>query len=233
MRARAPFIVGALVGAAGVLSAAAIGAHPDPLAPSSALAVAIGFVLAAVIAVSAMLLVRAPLGRWLGLGMAACGIALVTFLDTGVVGWLATATAFGAIVGLTGPWLRVWLRGRPADGIGWQPPALILGAIGLVPLVGVAAPDGLHPAHGLLAGAGLFFGWGYARAGLWGLWGLRLVLLPAALLTLPVTPRPAGAVAIAAAASALTALAWSRPARNAIGIPAPVLPAPHRRGGAR
>lgn len=230
MTERAPLVISALVGAAGILWAAAIGANPEPLAASSAFAIAIGFVLAAVIAVTAILLVRAPLGRWIGLGLSACGIAALTVFAPGALGWFAVAVSAAAIVGLTGPWLDVWLRGRPtADDLGWQPPALILGSVGLVPLVGIAAPDGLQLEHGLLAGAGLFFGWGYARAELWGLWGLRLALLPAAVLTLPVTPRPAGAVAILAAAAVLTGLAWSRPTRRAIGIPAPVLPAPHRR----
>jgi hypothetical protein len=227
---RAPIVVAALVGSGGVLWGVAVGVDREPLAADSALAVAIGFVLLAVIAVTALLLVRAPLGRWLGYVVLGSGMASHAVLDLGALGWIAAAVSAAGITGLTGPWLKVWLRGRPAAvSVGWQAPLLILGAIALVPLVGLAAPEGLSLAHGVLAGGGLLLAWGYARARIWALWGLRLLLLPAAALAAATTPRAAGIAAVAAAALALTALAWSTPARRAIGIPAPVLPAPHRR----
>lgn len=226
MQARAPvFIVGGFA-VVGMGWAVLTGAATDPLDGSSALAVAFGFVLATTIASAAMMLARAPWGRWLAVGTVGGGLAWAAAAGGGAAVWVWVAASFAALVALLGPWLRVYLRRRPsASPIGWEPVALGLGAAGLTPLVGLASPEGLAITHGLLAGAGLFFGWGYIRAEMWGLWGLRLVLVPAALLTLPATP-PAGAAVLLAWSAGLTALAWTRAAGKALGTPAPVLPAP-------
>ncbi len=217
-------MIAALVGLSGLLWAGSLAATPGPLAPSSALAIAIGFVIFTVIAVAGLLLVRAPWSRWVGLGVASFGI-LIGARDIGPLGWLAVGASFAAIIGLTGPWLNVWLRKRPsATDIGWQPIVLVFASVGLTPLVGLASPSGLSISHGLLAGAGLFFGWAYARAEMWSLWGLRLIILPASLLTIPANS--AGAVVLVLAAAGITALAWTRQARKALGGPSPVLPAP-------
>jgi len=196
------------------------------MAQSSALAVAIGFVIYTVIAVAGLLLVRAPWARWLGFAVAVSAVAIGVGSRAGVVSWLAVGVSLGAITGLTGPWLRVWLRRKPAaTDLGWEPPTLILGAIALTPLVGFASPAGLSMSHGLLAASGLLFAWGYAKAEHWGLWGLRVVVLPAALTTIPATP-PFGASLILFWSLGLTAVAWAPGARRALGRPTPVLPSP-------
>lgn len=226
MQERAPVLIVGWFAVTGMAWAVVVGISDVPLAQSSALAVAFGFVLATTISSAAMLLARAPWGRWLAVATLGGGMAWAVVAGGSGALWVVVAASFFALVGLLGPWLRVYLRHRPAaSSIGWQPVVLALGAAALTPLVGIAAPDGLAISHGLLAGAGLFFGWGYVRTELWGLWGLRIVLVPAAVLAVPATP-VAGAVFLVAWCAGLTALAWTKLVRLAIGMPAPVLPAP-------
>jgi len=203
-----------------------VGASSGPIAQSAALAIALGFVFFTLLAVTGILLVRAPWARWLAAATLAAGAVTGAAIGLGPLGWIAVAVSLGGVTALVGPWLDVWLRGRPAaDTIGWQPPVLLLATVGLIPLVGYTSPDGLALVHGLLAGLGLFFVWGYARAELWGLWGLRLAVLPLTALAVVATPGP-GSLVLLIAGVGIAALAWSPPVRAAIGSPGPVLPAP-------
>lgn len=187
-----------------------LGLAPDPFSGDAAAAVGIGIAIFSVVAAAGILLVR---GRWVRtfvLSMLALWLALAVVLPLDVWTILAAMATGAAAVGLMGPWLRGWLRLRPvAGGPPWQATTLALGAVALTPIVGVASPSGLSTAHGVLAGAGLFLGWGYARTHMWGLWGLRLAIVPLAILAALQSP-PAGAGLIIVAGTAITVLAWTR-----------------------
>lgn len=189
-----------------------LGLAPDPFSGDAAAAIGIGIGIFSVVAAAGILLVR---GRWVQtfvLSMLALWLTLAVVLPLDVWSILATVVTGAAAIGLMGPWLRGWLRLRPvAGGPPWQATALALAAVGLTPLVGAASPSGLSTAHGVLAGAGLFLGWGYARTHMWGLWGLRLALLPLAAIAALDSP-PAGAGILVVTGTAITVLAWTRQA---------------------
>jgi hypothetical protein len=142
---------------------------------------------------------------------------------------LAVVFAAVALAGYLGPWLKGWVREQPAaDGPGAKPTVLVLGSLGLVPLVAIASPAGLSVAHGVLASSALLLAWAYARANLWGLWGLRVVLPIVAVPAMLASP-PAGAALIGLAVASLTWLAWSREARLAVQPLMERLPPPLRK----
>ncbi len=87
--------------------------------------------------------------------------------------------------------------------------ALVLGLVGLVPLVAIATPTDITPWHGILGAAGIFLGWSYARAQVWALWAIRLGLPVIAIPAMIRSPL-AGAALIAVGAIALTVLSWSK-----------------------
>lgn len=224
----APRLIAGLVAASGLSWAVALLIDPEPFAPSSAAAIAVGLVTYTVVAVAGILLVHAPWSRGLGLGVAVAGPLLGIATGFGTAAVLGLVFSGSAIVGLTGPWLRVWLRRRPAAG---APPAeaaaLALMSITLVPMLGVANHEGLSPSQGLLALAGLVSTWGYARGHLWGLWGLRLVVPTLAVPATLMTPLP-GTVLVAAVATSVSVLAWRRQSAAAIATTV-ALPSPRRR----
>jgi hypothetical protein len=92
--------------------------------------------------------------------------------------------------------------------------------------VGLAAPDGLEPAHGVLGAVGVLLSWGYMKGGFWALLGLRFGL-PVLVAVAAFFSPAGGAVLLLAAGVGLAYLAWTAPARLAVD-PAPDLPAPRR-----
>lgn len=225
----APLMTASLVAVAGLVWAAHIGFSPEPIAPTSAAAVAVGVVAFTAISVSGLLLVRAPWARRLGIATLSSAAIIGAATAFSPTAWVALASTLAAVGALSGPWLRVWLRRRPSvDGPGPEATGLALGAVAVVPLVGLAAPDGLSVALLVLAVIGGGLAWGYARARTWALWGLRLVL-PAAAIAAAITAPPAGAVAVIAVVGTLTFISWTGPASAAIRGPTPPLPAPRPR----
>lgn len=223
-----PIVISALVAVSGLGWSVALLIDPAPFALSAAAAIAVGLVAYSVIAVAGILLVHAPWSRWLGLGVAAAGPALGVATGFGPAAMLGLVLSAGAIVGMTGPWLNVWIRQRPsATGPAPQAVALALLAIGLAPTVGLANADGLGPFHVVLAAAGLLLSWSYARGHIGGLWGLRLVIPGLAIPATLATPLP-GALLVGAIAVVVTVLAWGRRSAAAIGAATP-LPAPRRK----
>ena len=93
--------------------------------------------------------------------------------------------------------------------------ALVLGLIGLVPAVALAAPSDISTWHGVLGAAGFFYGWTYSRAEVWGLWAIRVTL---ALLAVPAIIRSpvAGAVFLSLYVAALVILSWTKEAMLAV-----------------
>lgn len=225
---RMPYAVAGLVMAAGLTWSLHLVASPAPWAADSALAIAIGTLVLSIVALAALLLGR---GRWtrpfaMGLLIAELAIALVADFDAWLIAAMAL-TAF-ALIGLFGPWLKGWVRERPAAGApGAEPILLAIGSFTLVPLVGLAAPDGLQPAHGVLGAVGVLLSWGYMKGNFWALLGMRFGLPVLVAVAAAFSPA-GGAVLLIACGAALAYLAWTAAARLAV-EPAPELPAPRRR----
>ena len=211
-----PYVVAGSLGIAGLAIAIQLGTAPEPFARPSALVIAVGVVMFTVIAISGLLINR---GKWSRvLSIVVCGGVLVLAGLASVTLWslVAIVGALGALLGLSGRWLTGWLRPRPsATGPGTRVVFLVLGTLGLVPAVGIASPAGLETGHGILGAAGVLLAWGYSKANVWALWGLRLVL-PLAAIPAIVTSPPAGAVFLAVYVAALTVLAWTADARIAV-----------------
>lgn len=226
---KAPYAISASVAAAGVAWAVHLAVAPDPFAGSAAIALSIGILIFTVIAVVGLLLVRAPWARWLAFATVATGLVVGVITGFEVTAIVALVLSLVAIGGLSGPWLRVWLRRRPAAAAP-EPPAAILplATLGLVPLTGFVSPDGLTAALVVFGIAALVLAAGYTRAGTWALWGLRVVL-PILTLWAAIGLSTPGAVALVAAGAVVSGLAWTPSARRAIREPAPALPAPRRK----
>lgn len=223
-----PFLIATLVAAAGLSWAAHLIAAPDPFAVDSAIAVAIGALLFTTIAVAGLLLGRGRWTRFFSIGLLATEllIAAVSPLDAWAV--LAIGMTGLGLTGLMGPWLQGWLRQRPAAGApSAAPMVLALGALFVVPLVGIAAPAGLGLLHGIAGAAGILLGWAYGRGQTWSVWALRLVLPPLLAAAAFFSP-PTGAVVLLAAASGIGYLAWKRESRLAVDPLPANLPAPRR-----
>lgn len=223
-----PFVIAVLIMASGLSWTIHLIVSPDPFAADSAMAVALGALIYSIAAMAGLLLGR---GRWTRYFATALLVAeLLIALVGEIEPWLVAGIAFGALAltGLYGPWLKGWLRQRPAAGApGLEPILLAIGSFALVPLVGLASPAGLEPAHGALGAVGVLLSWGYMRGGTWALLSLRFglpVLVAVAAMSSPL----GGALLLLGSGVGLTYLAWTAAARLAVD-PAPELPAPRKR----
>lgn len=221
----APILISGLFATAQILWSMRLAIDPDPFAVGAAVLVISGIVLYTVIAVVGILLVRAPWARWLALY--ATLVTLVVGTLGGVSPFLsivATAMSLSAVGGLTGPWLRIWLRQRPGAGIDPAAVALPLLAIAALPLAGLASPEGLTVPAVATAVLGPVLAWAYARAFPWSLWALRIVVPPLAIIA-AFAAGGWGAVAFIVYGVAVSALAWSPGARDALSpVQAPLPP---------
>jgi hypothetical protein len=224
-----PFLIAALVAATGFAWTIHLIVAPAPWAADAALAIAIGTLVLSIVAMTALLLGRGRWTRYFAAGLVLAELLIVVVAD--IEGWLIVAVALSGLtlIGLGGPWLQGWLRERPAAGApGPRPLVLAIGSFAVVPLVGLAAPDGLQPAHGIAGALGILFSWGYSRGAAWALWGLRFAM-PPVLLAAALAAPAGGMVLLLAAATALTVLAWSSEARLAVDPLRTELPAPRPR----
>ena len=220
-----PLLIATIVGITGIGWAVVVLFDSDVFAPSSAAFLAVGFVVFGILASVGIALIHAPWGRRIGFGVAAAGAGVAVSGGFGPIAVAALAVTFVAVVGLSGPWLRLWLRRRPsAEGPGPVPFALIVGLVGLVPLAGAAAPAGVGPAHVVLAAVAVASGLTYLRGRVVGLWGARLAVPAVGLWAAVVTPMPGGVVLLAGVA-VVTSFAWRREPMRMV-IPTPPAPAP-------
>jgi hypothetical protein len=193
-----------------------LGTDPGRFATESAIVLGIGFLMFAGIAGAGLVFTGGRWARRLGAGVAGASLALGAWRDPSWWGAVAVVAAAVALAGFLGPWLKGWVRERPsADGPGAKPTLLVLGSLALVPLVAIVSPTGLSPAHGMLAGGAMLLAWGYTRANIWGLWGLR-VALPILVVPAMLNSAPVGAALLGVAVAVLTWLAWSSEARRAV-----------------
>jgi hypothetical protein len=207
----------------------AIAVNPDdPFATDAGVVISIGLLMFALIAAVGLLM---PRGRWarnLSRALLITEAVLATTLP--LRGWAIAAlvaTAAG-VVGIQGRWLDGWLRRLPAaDGPGLKPMLFLLGALALVPAIGIASPSGLEFRQGLLGAAGIVTAWGYSKANFWALWAGRLGILPLSLLA-AWPAAPLGRTFILACGAAMTWLAWAPDTRLAISPLLDQLPGPRR-----
>jgi hypothetical protein len=224
-----PFLIAALVMASGLAWTAHLVVSPDPFAADSALAIAIGTLALSIGAMAGLLLGRGRWTRYFAIGLIVAELLIAVVAELG--GWLVAAVILSglSLAGLSGPWFKGWLRERPAAGTpGVKPIGLAIGAFAVVPLVGVAAPAGLEPAHGLAGALGILLSWGYSKGGQWALWALRLAMPVSLLLGAFFSPL-GGGILLSALGALLTYLAWSKEARLAVDPLPADLPAPRAR----
>lgn len=214
---RAPHVIAATLFVAAGATAVHLAPGAGPFSQGSGFVLGIGFLIYGTIALAGLLLSRGRWSRRLALALAiACLLtsALTSPWTVGAV--VATAASTLAIFGLAGRWLDGWIRRRPsAEGPGPLVMALVLGLIGLVPLVAVAAPTEITTWHGILGAAGIFLAWSYSRAQVWALWAIR-VGLPVIAIPAIVRSPAVGVVVLVTTVGTLTVLSWSRVALLAV-----------------
>jgi hypothetical protein len=222
---RLPIAIGASAFTAVVLGASAFVIDSGPVARSSAVMILLGILGSTLAGFAGLLLVRAPWGRWL-LGVAVVAAVIGASIGGSVLFWLALVIGFGAIVGLSGPWLTLWVRRQPvAEELGVVP-VLLLASAGFTPIyVGLAAYEGVGPSHWALIGVIAASAWAYGRGLPFGIWGFRLAAPLLGLISTSQTNTP-GNIAIAAGALSITAIAWSPRAKQVTAVITPPLPAP-------
>ncbi len=223
--ARFPILIGAVAVAAAVVGAAALAADPGGFDPGATMIVLAGTIVAAVSAFVGLVLVRAPWGRWSLLGTVIIGLLLAS-LAGGWLFWLDLLLAAIATVGITGPWLLLWVRHAPAADAP-NPAVVALISVGAVtPLfVGLTALGGLSPAHVVLIVIAMVSSWAYGRGIGLGTWGLRFAVPIAGIVATTATAWPA-TLLLGAAVLATTIVAWLPDARRATNVVTPPLPAP-------
>jgi hypothetical protein len=229
--ARHDIVIGSIAVGASATGAVAFLSDPSGVPTSSALLIATGMLVVTLAGLSGLLLARAPWGRWTLVATTVGSMALASVGSTPLT-WVVLAVGAIALVGLLGPWLRLWTRhARVAD----APNAVVIALLAAGPVaplyVGVCtwATPARWPqwtaALATLVSAAI-----YGRGVVAGIWLLRLgVPIVGAIAAL--ATGGAGGAAIGIGAAAVAVLAWSPRARKATRVLAPVLPDPVRRGG--
>jgi hypothetical protein len=224
-----PHVIAALVMATGLAWTIHLIVAPEPWAVDSAFAIALGTLVFSIVAMSGLLLSRGRWTRYFANGLIAAELLILLVAD--FEPWLLVAVVGSvlSLVGLNGPWLKGWLRERPAAGSpGVIPLGLAIGAFALVPLVGLASPSGLEYAHGILAAVGILSSWGYIKGYMWALWLLRIALPLLATVAATASP-PGGFIIMVVVALGFAWSAWTEDARLAVDPLPATLPAPRRR----
>jgi hypothetical protein len=227
---RLPIAIGASAFTAVVLGAGAFVIDSGPVAWSSAVMILIGLLASALAGLAGLLLVRAPWGRWV-LGVAVVSAVVGASVGESALFWVALAIGSVAIVGLSGPWLTLWVRRQPvAEQLGTMPVLLLASATFAPIFVGVAAYEGVGLSHWTLIGVIAGSAWAYGRGLPFGIWGFRLAAPLLGLVSASQTSTP-GNITIAVGALSITAIAWSPKSRQVTAVITPPLPAPASRKG--
>ncbi len=226
---RHDIVIGSIAVGASAIGAVAFLADPGDVPTASALLIASGLLVLTLAGLAGLLLARAPWGRWVLLATTV-GSMVLGSVGTSPLTWATVAIGGVALVGLLGPWLRLWIRhGRVAD----APNAVVISLLAAGPVaplyVGVCCwstpaqwPQWTAAFVTLVSSAT------YGRGMPVGVWLLRL-LVPVVGIVAALTTGGAGGAMIAVGAIGIGALAWTPQARRATRVVAPVLPEPVRR----
>lgn len=219
----APIVVAASLAASSIAGALHLAFDPGRFASDAAALVAAGMIVVALVAVSGVLLAR---GRWsqpVAVAVAAGWIAIVA---PGELTWLAAITLAAAAIGVAaalGPWLRRWVRHRPA--VEGPPPAAVAVLLLLlaVPVaIGVTIPSRVPWFGWTLAAWSVAAALALARALPGALLAVRLLHAPACV-AVGIASSAASGVTLGALGAAAAAFAWRREVALA------VTPTPGRR----
>lgn len=226
---RVHLLIGATALCAVALGVLAILTFDGSMTSSSAALIAFGLVVAGLTSLAGLLLARSPWARWTLIGTVIVAMGLAS-LDSSPLTWATLAVGAFALVGLFGPWLRLWIRHHTiTDAPG--PTVVFLLSVGpAAPLfVGLCtAWSGADPLSWLLACTTLAASMLYGRGSSFGLWILRLAV-PLIGVGAAVTAGPLGGALIGVGVVAVTVAAWLPAARKTTTVIAPVLPEPVRR----
>lgn len=210
-----------------ILALVVVTIEPGVWSSSSIALISIGALTSTLVLVSGFLLVHAPWARW-GLVFATAG-AMALSTVAGTVGAVIVLVLGGVtIVGLTGPWLRFWVRQHPVPDALSPVVITLMATAPAAPLViGVAAYDSAFAVQWLAAGVVVGSSFAYGRGFPGALWLMRTAVPLASLAAVWVSPLPHVAI-LAVCGLIVTALAWLPQASHATASPAPVLPAPRQ-----
>ena len=222
-----------LIGTVSVLAiasgAAALVVDPSPITSSSSAMIAIGLIIVGITCLVGLLLARAPWGRW-GLGAGVVVAMALASVGTSPFTWATYVVGSVAIVGLAGPWLRLWTRHhRLADAPG--PVVVALASVAAVaPLyVGLAvATSGAGWLEWSVVTVAVVGSALYGKGATLGMWILRVGMPIVALLDAASLGGPAG-VLVGMGGVVVGVLAWLPAASKATTVIAPVLPEPIER----
>jgi hypothetical protein len=225
---RLPITIGATAFASVTIGCLAFGSDSGPIATSSALMIIIGVIGVALGALSGLLLVRAPWARWL-LAATVLASTMLASIGESALFWIALGVGAIAVVGLSGPWLTLWLRRQPvADRLGVVPVTLIVSGAATPIVIGSASWSGVDAIHWALVAVVVASAWAYGRGLQFGIWSFRTVVPVVSIVAVIRTDAP-GNLVILIWAFALGALAWSPQARAVTAVITPPLPAPRGR----
>lgn len=210
------------------LSALTLLLDPGPIDDNAAALIATGLVVAGLSTLSGLTLARAPWGRW--------GLAATVVLGMGVSSvsssqlvWVVYVTGAVALVGLFGPWLRLWTRHhRIPDGPGSVPVALISVAAVATLYIGLCAFERADWTHWVLAGTAVGSSVLFAQGAAVGLWGLRLAVGLAGALASAHSLGP-GVVPLMIGILTVTVLAWLPAAKRTTTVITAPVPPPTKR----
>ena len=227
---RIPTAIGIAALVAVAMNAAAFISDSGLVAQSSAVMILVGLMEVLLGGLAGLLLVRAPWSRWL-LGTAVVASAFLASFGDSALFWFGIVVAAIAIIGLSGPWLTLWVRRqRVAEQLGAIPVALIASA-GVAPIVvGLAAYEGVVAVHWMLVLLIIVSAWAYGRGLFFGIWGFRFVVPLLGLFAAAQTNRPGSAI-IAIGSLTVSAMAWSPQAGQVTAVITPPLRAPVPRKG--
>ena len=205
-----PLVVAVSLAAASLAGTVHLALDELPLSGDAAALTAAGLVVLTLVAVSGVLVARSRWSRPTAIGVAAGWIALGATGHVGVAAGIAIVAGAVALGGATGPWLRRWLRHRPA--LEGPPPAAaaVLLLLLVVPVaVGLTSVDGVTwPGWALVAWSPLVaFGLGRALPG--ALLAIRVAHAPACV-AVGLATGALGAVVLGALGVVTAAVAWRK-----------------------
>jgi hypothetical protein len=225
---RLPIAIGATAFASVTISALAFALDSGPVTGSAVSMIIIGVFGLVLVGLAGLILVRAPWARWLLSSTVVFAILLASTNESGPF-WVALALGSLALIGLSGPWLTLWMRRQPvADRLGAVPMALIASGTIAPVYVGLAAFEGVSAVHWTYVAVIAASAWSYGRGLPFGIWGFRTLVPILGLLAATRTSSP-GDIVVATGALALSAVAWTPQARAVTAVITPPLPAPASR----